>query len=485
MKTWMTYGYNKIVADMPAPSVLKKEFALCLTKGGNGNCQIVVNSDADTTVALKAVSCDGVKCDVFTADHTLTINAHQYTDPIIPYSGDAITVKEGLSLPFFLDFKAEDAGDYTATFELTENGNTEIFTVSIHVWSFSLPENKTFATACGIGSDRASRYDKSEDAHKKYYDFLLEHGMCGYELPYDILDPRADEYMSDPRVTSFIVPSGNDEKTRAYAEKIKSNTVWLSKALFYSIDEPHSLELIETFKQKVSHLKEIAPEIPSIVPVYTNLKVGEGKDQFDDMAPYLDLWCPKLCLWDDCQSYAPFLDYTPEKSFETRINEVMEKGQKVWSYVCNDPITPYSQMYIDTDGLMQRLLMWQHYQRKIIGFLYWSVVCWVNNGEKTAWEEPYNGIGDGQGRPVYGCGYLVYPGQPVGYDGIVATQRLKILRDGLNDVELLNMAEKLFGRDWVMAKVNEATPTLTTYTTYERFDKIRKEIGDAIEAATK
>jgi hypothetical protein len=34
-----------------------------------------------------------------------------------------------------------------------------------------------------------------------------------------------------------------------------------------------------------------------------------------------------------------------------------------------------------------------------------------------------------------------------------------------------------------MAKVDEATPTLTTYTTPERFIEIRKEIGDAIEAA--
>lgn len=482
MKTWMTYGFDKIVADKPAPSNLKKTFALYLTKGGNGNCQIVVNSDKDTAVTLKTVSCDGVKCEIFTADHTLPINGHQYTDPILPYGGEAIAVKGGMSLPFFLDFKAEEAGDYTATFELCENGAIETFTVSLHVWSFALPENKTFATACGIGEERASRYDKSEDAHKKYYDFLLEHGMCGYALPYDILDERADAYMSDPRVTSFVVPSDDDEKVKAYAEKIKSNPVWLSKALFYSIDEPHTLELIETFKQKVLRLKNLAPEIPSIVPVYTNLQIGEGKDQFDDMAPYLDLWCPKLCLWEDGQSYTPFLDYTPEKSFETRINEVMEKGQRVWSYVCNDPITPYSQMYLDTDGLMQRLLMWQHYQRKIIGFLYWSVVCWVQ-GEKTCWEEPFNGIPDGQGRPVYGCGYLVYPGQPVGYDGVVATQRLKILRDGLNDVELLAMAEKQFGREWVMNKVNEATPTLTTYTTYERFEEIRKEIGDALDAA--
>ena len=139
MKTWMTYGFDKIVADKPAPSNLKKTFALYLTKGGKGNCQIVVNSDKDTSVTLKTVSCDGVKCEIFTADHTLPINGHQYTDPILPYGGEAIVVKGGMSLPFFLDFKAEEAGDYTATFELCENGAIETFTVSLHVWSLRFP----------------------------------------------------------------------------------------------------------------------------------------------------------------------------------------------------------------------------------------------------------------------------------------------------------------------------------------------------------
>ena len=45
------------------------------------------------------------------------------------------------------------------------------------------------------------------------------------------------------------------------------------------------------------------------------------------------------------------------------------------------------------------------------------------------------------------------------------------------------MAEEKFGREWVMAKVNEATPNLTSYTTYERFEELRKEIGDALDAA--
>ena len=36
-----------------------------------------------------------------------------------------------------------------------------------------------------------------------------------------------------------------------------------------------------------------------------------------------------------------------------------------------------------------------------------------------------------------------------------------------------------------MEKVNEATPTLTSYTSEENFYKLRKEIGDALEAALK
>ena len=45
MKTWMTYGFDKIIVDMPAPEKLDKELALYLTKGGKGSCQIVFVGD--------------------------------------------------------------------------------------------------------------------------------------------------------------------------------------------------------------------------------------------------------------------------------------------------------------------------------------------------------------------------------------------------------------------------------------------------------
>ncbi len=483
MKTWMTYGFDKIVVDKPTPSCLKKTFALYLTKGGKGTCQIAVNSDTDTEVSIKPII-SGVKCDLYYAPYTLPIEGYQHVDPILPYGGETVAVKAGITLPFFIEFESVEAGDYTATFEVCENGSVEALTASIHVWNFALPEERAFATACGINGNNIARFDKGEGMYKKYYDFLLENGFSGYTIPYDLLDERADEYMSDPRVTSFVLPHGDDEKVKACAEKVKSNPDWLKKALFYSIDEPHTLALLESFKEKVTRLRNLAPEIPSIVPIYTNLQVGEGKDQLEEMIPYLDLHCPKLCLWDDDRSYDRFLDYKPEKSYAARMDEIIDKGQRVWSYVCNSPHNPYAQLYIDTDGLMQRLLMWQHYQRRIVGFLYWGVTAWVG-GDKSPWNEPNNGIPGENKVPIYGCGYLVYPGTPVGIDGPVATQRLKIVRDGFDDVELLVLAEKLLGREWVMERVNEATPNLKSYTTYERFEEIRKEIGDAIEAATK
>lgn len=478
----MTYGYDKIVTDMPAPSELKKSFAISLTKGGKETCQFVVNSDTDTAISVKPVT-PGVKCNVYYMPYTVTIEGHQHTDPIIPYNGETVEVKAGISLPFFLEFESVEAGDYTASFEITENGSVETLTVALHVWNFALPAEKTFATSCGIVKSFVEKYDQSPDAYKKYYDFVLDHGFSAYDLPYDYLDERADEYMSDPRVTSFLLPYEDDEEVKACAAKIRSNPEWLKKALFLSIDEPHTFELIEEFKREVTRLRNLAPDISSIVPIYTNLQMCEGKDQFEEMLPYLDLHCPKLCFWDDDRSYGRFLDYTPEKTFKERIDELIDAGQRVWSYVCNAPHNPYAQLYIDTDGLMQRLLLWQHYQRRIIGFLYWNTTAWINDGDKSPWTEPNNGIPGENQVPIYGCGYLTYPGQPVGIDGPVATQRLKIVRDGLDDVELLYMADKVLGRDWVMERVNEATPTLTSYTTYERFAEIRKEIGDAVDAA--
>ncbi len=149
MKTWITHGFDKIVADMPAPEVLKKEFSISLTKGGEGGCQIVANSETDGKIQLKIKSCEGVSVKLYSEHLTHEIKGHKHTDCIVPYEGEVLDIKGGMSLPFYLDFKAENAGDYTASFELLDGDGKIIdtFTAALHVWNFSLPVNKTFKTA--------------------------------------------------------------------------------------------------------------------------------------------------------------------------------------------------------------------------------------------------------------------------------------------------------------------------------------------------
>ena len=500
MKTWMTHGFDKIIVDMPAPEKLDKELALYLTKGGKGSCQIVVNNDADTKVSLKMNLASGVECKAFTLDHVHEIEGHLYTDPVVPYDGELMDVKAGISLPFLLDVKAENAGDTAVTFDLLDADGKVIdtFTLTLHVWSFALPTEKSFATSVGINRWHIGRFDSAPDAHKAYYDLLLEDNICGHTIPYDLLDERADAYMSDPNVTSFVIGlweagGWDDERVLKYYNKIKSNPVWFKKAMFYVIDEPSTEEALEKYHALCARFARLCPGIGVISPFYTNNQMGEKKDQVDAMEDCTTLWCPKLCLWDEDQSYTPFLDYTPEKSFGERFKDFQKRGDTVWAYVCNAPLTPYAQLFIDTDGLVQRLMMWQHYQKEVSGFLYWGTTSWGYHGNDgvNPWETPYNGVRgcnpgeEANAEPICGEGFLLYPGSVIGREGAIGSIRMKILRDALDDIELLALAEKYLGKEWVMAKVNEATPTLTTHTTPERFIEIRKEIGDAIEALAK
>ena len=127
------------------------------------------------------------------------------------------------------------------------------------------------------------------------------------------------------------------------------------------------------------------------------------------------------------------------------------------------------------------MLFWQLYQREVDGFLYWNATYYDRLPQRDPWKD-LDTFGDG----VYGDGILIYPGDPVGIDGPVASLRLKIARDGVDDIELFYLAEKLLGRDWVMERVNRATSSLTSVdVTEDGFYDLRIEIGNAVEAAMK
>ena len=84
---------------------------------------------------------------------------------------------------------------------------------------------------------------------------------------------------------------------------------------------------------------------------------------------------------------------------------------------------------------------------------------------------------------VFGDGSLFYPGINVGIEGPVASLRLECIRNGIEDIELLKLAEEKLGREWVMEQVNKVSQTMNKHTKKnEVFNEVRATIGEALEA---
>ncbi len=497
IKAWAFHSFEKTVVNIVPKGEFKTEYTVYLAKGETEGCQVAVYTDTKVEgVTLRQTSADveNIEPSVYEMSRTHNIRRKQYTDALVPYNGGKLTLEKKRVLPFMVEFKTNEntvAGEYKYTYELQNKKGKALasFEITVHVWDITLPKEKTFATAVGLRNEGIYYHGGT---YLGWYNVLLDHNVSAYSLPYDILDDKANEYMSDPRVTSFMinVTTGgiNQDKLLEIYEKLKNNPEWLKKAFFYPLDEPRTKQHLTELRDWEKRLTALCPEIEICAPYYTNIQLGENRDQTDDMAEYTDLWCPKLSLWDDSRSYDKFLDYTPSKSFHERMNDQIASGDRMWTYVCNSPDDPYAQLFIDTEGVNQRLMFWQMYQRDIEGFLYWSTNSYgqSKNGVRVnPWQNTNTGILNENKESIYGCGFLLYPGKDVGIPDCVPSIRLKIVRDGIDDIELFYLAEQYLGKDWLLEKTKEGTPTLTKYVSSDKFASLRIEIGNALEEAMK
>jgi hypothetical protein len=446
--------------------------------------QISVNSSVDISgLNIKNVSKDvkGISLE-YLEEHNLNVFNMLFPDGLTDSNGtfDVKANETKTMLVRFASAKDVKAGDYTFTFQLRSATGyiLETFTVELTVWNFTLPDESGCDTATGIYKEfiveqEGIPEDKVDEYYKLYYDKLLEYRMNCYRLPYDILDKRAEAYMSDPRVTSFELDATVDNDTlRAYNEKLKSNPVWLEKAYFYPIDEPTNGEHLRRLAELCTRLRTYAPDIQIVVPFFVNIDAG-GKDEIEFLSEYLDLWCPKAACWNPGFIADPY----GKGYFGDRMEAMKERGDKVWWYVCWEPCYPYCNLQINEIGVQHRTLFWQQFDMGADGLLYWSSNYW--NGVKDVWTDgntvkwitPY----------VFGDGSLVYPGAKVGVEGACASLRLECIRNGIEDFDMLQLAEKHLGREWVDKQIDKVTKSLVEHTDdADLFAKVRKAIGDEL-----
>jgi hypothetical protein len=406
-------------------------------------------------------------------------------------------IKKDRTYSFLVKFTSESdtpAGSNTVKVLLKDGKEDTIceYTVNLTVWDIVIPETpaismwvpldkESLAKQYGLGNIRANPLDEEKQAeldriYKLYYDFLLDYGISGGDLPYDILDPRADEYMSDPRVTVFTVAHSefDAERVKAIYDKLKDNPVWLEKAVYYVLDEPTTSEMLDTLMLRSQKFKEIAPEIKIASAFYKSITHTSGLDTTDLLKQNIDIIVPKLCLFEQLGGL---------EKYKARFTEYKASGNKLWTYVCWEPGKPYVNLYVNEQGIDHRIMYIQTYDIGADGWMYWCANKWYDIEANIS---PWNSMVTVPWltHDVYGDGSLIYPGNDVDIEGACSSLRLECIRDGIEDIALLKIAEELIGRSKVDSMVNKVTMSITMYATKEdTFNTFRKNLGEAIVAA--
>ena len=382
--------------------------------------------------------------------------------------------------------KDSPAGMYRATLSIKNAAGEVVKTAYVYanVWDFTLPDTPYSASLIGLSSYAIYAYTKKNDdptLYQQYYEFLLEHNLSAYVLPDDIDTELGQKYMSDPRVTAFTIAGMDDAYGAMMAESdeyiaevypmVQANPDWAKKGLFYMTDEPWGggLENVRLGYERIKRVTGV-DDFRNMTPFgFSWYNQQEKIDSLEYMKPYINVWCPissaftdfdkghklqrKLLnygmgayQWGDPiakQAFAPFVE---------RAEQLKERGDEMWWYVCIAPWFPLPNIFANYDGAPMHDIMWQQYLYDISGFLYYS----TQNHWDTISIRRFK-IDDGDGT-------LLYPGEAFGSEGPVASWRLVQLRDAFDEFDYLRMAEELCGREAVLKVVNKVTTEMTEFT---------------------
>lgn len=488
----------------------KSGFTLCMAKNETEGCQLAVRSGADDKCFSLSVSAaknteNAVLPVSVWQEAYLDIKdkgdcfSDEYPDPMIPYTGVVVTLEKNRSQMFYIEFRADAdtaAGEYVSGVTLyNENGEIiKTAEITVTVWDFALPESSASSSAVGLNGSIFPQaaglpansygtntwltfYDGSivlspeqEAVYKKYYDCLLEHKLCAFFLPYDLLDPRAEEYMNDPRVTAFCIPypKYDDEKLCRYYEKVMSNELWAEKAYFYPVDEPFDADRIENFDAITERLGRLCPGYHMTVP-FGDYKVTDHQGKLRTATGIEENVVDTLC---------PITDYLD--NIRPWINDRVAKGDRLWWYVCCGPgdKSGYCNLFTYQNGLKHRILFWQERMRNVEGFLYYETCNWGFAGDP--WTNPVT-YGAASNTDEAGDGLLLYPGNRIGTTDPVLSLRLKCVRDGMEDYDLLTLAKEKLGEKETAKLIRRVARNMTCYTEDPAvFFAVRAEIGEKL-----
>lgn len=401
-----------------------------------------------------------------------------FPDPLPPLTGP-FDVQANTSQPVWLEVyvppTAEPGNQAIDVSVRPENAREKRIRISLTVRPFTLPTDVEPITTFGLSEHYvfqqhgvAANSPEAKALAAKYYEFLLEHYVSPYYLPVDLRSPDAAKYLNDPRLTSFIIPWREDE---AYLREIANYLEqhgWLDKGYMYVVDEPINRESYDRIKAVAELIHRAHPKLRLVAPFFRAPDWDENLTAFDVLKGSLDIWCPN----------EHYFDSNP-RIYE-QFRERQAAGEDGWWYVCCGPGEPYNNFFVSMDGFSHRLIFTQMYRLGVTGLLYWNTTYWSpENGTRDPWTDMAT-VKD-INPAIYGDGSLLYPGKQVQIDGPVASIRLKLIRDGIEDYQYLRLLARQRGEEAAKRAAKTLCRSLTDYCRdADQLERIRDKIAAEI-----
>ena len=389
-----------------------------------------------------------------------------FTDPETgkPLSGAKLTavpfdVKVGNNQPIWVDLlvpRSAAPGKYSGAYTLTSDQGNFTGSISLKVWNFSLPASPAlkssflFFQAGTLAAQRELLRNKISPLATSPTDqplLMKENGLSATQTgPFSGADVGRCAMSAAPSVSQF--------KSAASAQQP-------GLMLYdYSADEiGHCSSLYPTIRQWANNMHQAGiKNLISMSPTPALYDDGSGTGR-----SAVDIWVLLPLMYNNSKK---------------QVGEVLKKGDSVWSYntLVQDAYSP--KWLIDFDPVNFRVQPGFISQSlNLSGLLYWRIDKWPS--------DPWNNVnnaGTYSSANYPGEGMLVYPGQPVGVKGVVASMRLKWLRDGVEDYDYVEILKELGKADLAMQITRSVGPDWTNWTRDpSAIEAARVKLGEAID----
>ncbi|NQU43897.1 DUF4091 domain-containing protein, partial [bacterium] len=393
------------------------------------------------------------------------------------------------------------AGVYEGTIRLHAGEDTVQIPVSVRVRDFRLPRPGTLACPFGVyASTLSGWYSNTSDYRKtlpiedfaRWCEFLGRYRLTPKNIAHEYwIETRegidasplqktvgalADQYYPPQSFGVFRMPGGDtvaryqdrptfkvkileDLKARiaAYRREGLPESVYI-----YGCDEPKP-NVTGFLQELYAETKKIAPDLP-IMQTMTH------KSPREELVGVVDIWCAVLRAWEQYPGF-----------YQARV----AAGDTVWVYLAGALRHPYPNVMIENPAIDHRVLLWQVHQSKAKGLLYWLVSAWRTchapaSGELAFPDAPMSLKDEPwwvQERGVNGDGILTWPGRD---REPLASIRLEVLRDGIEDYEYLVLLGKLVEK--ARALPEGCGPDAATLTRAEDLAHVPPEIANAFSS---